>query len=92
MSRTAARESTDPEWLESRVDPYRDELLRDGGPDLDEVLALLPRPQGRAVFDEAVIASNIERVEKVVAVKTGHAFLDTSVKTGLAFIDATFQG
>ena len=92
MPRIAATDSTHSEWLSSRVDPYRDELLRNGAPDLDEVLALLPRPQGRAVFDEAVIASNIERIEKVATVKTGHAFLDLSVKTGLAFIDATFQG
>ena len=81
-----------PAWLASRVDPYRDALLRDGEPDLDEVLVLLTRTQGRAAFDEGVIASNIERIEKVVTVKTGHPFLDLSVKTGLAFIDATFQG
>ena len=51
-----------------------------------------PGPRAGPAFDEAVIASNIERIEKVVTVKTGHAFLDLSVKTGLAFIDATFQG
>jgi hypothetical protein len=92
MSCATAGRCADPGWLESRVDPYRDRLLRDGSPDLDEVLALLPRPQGRAAFDEAVIAPNIERVERAVTVETGHPFLDASVKTGLAAIDATFQG
>lgn len=92
MPRIAAQDCPHPEWLSSRVDPYRDELLRGGEPDMDQVLALLPRPQGREVFDGAVIASNIERIEKAVTVRTGHPFLDLSVKTGLAFIDATFQG
>jgi hypothetical protein len=92
MTDSGLREDARPEWLGSRVDPYRDALLARGEPDLDEVLGLLPRPQGRAAFDGAVIASNIERQGRVVTVQTGHPFLDRSVKTGLASIDATFQG
>jgi len=92
MAHPEAADSTRAQWLESLVDPYRAALLRDGGPDLDRVLTLLPRSRWPAAFDEAVIASNIERIEKAVTVRTGHAFLDLSVKTGLAFIDATFQG
>ncbi len=92
MPHAEATEPVRPEWLSSPLDPFRCELLRDGGPRLDEVLALLPRTSGRPAFDEATIASCMERIEEAVTVGSGHPFLDLSVKTGLAFIDATFRG
>lgn len=79
-------------WRESMEDPYREELLADGPPDLDKILTLLPRPKVEPVFDSEVIAGNIERLVTTPEVDTGHPFLDLSIKTGLAFIDATFQG
>ena len=92
MDEALPHDSTRPEWLASHADPYRSALLRDGTPDLDEVLGLLPRTDGPAAFGAEVIASGIERVERSVRVTSGHPFLDLSVKTGLAFIDATFEG
>ena len=80
------------EWRESMVDPYREALLAGGAPDLDRVLELFPRPKVDPAFDSQVIAGNIERLETVPTVDTGHPFLDLSIKTGLAFVDATFQG
>jgi hypothetical protein len=81
-----------PEWLASRADPYRAVLLRDGTPDLDEVLGLLPGTQSEPVFEAGAIARGVEGISRTVSVNSGHPFLDLSVVTGLAFIDATFQG
>ena len=53
---------------------------------------MYPRPQVESPFDPVVIHANIERLQTVPEVDTGHPYLDLSVKTGLAFIDATFQG
>jgi hypothetical protein len=63
-----------------------------GQPDLDQILALFPRPSGKPAFDPQVIAENIKRLQTAPPVNTGHPFLDLSVKTGLAHIDATFRG
>jgi len=80
------------EWLAALRDPVRSHALRNGKPDLDEILKLFPRLSGEPAFDAEVIASSIDRLETTPEVDTGHPFLDRSVKTGLAFIDATFQG
>jgi hypothetical protein len=77
-------------WQHLLSDPVRESCGTP--PDLERILALYPRLQGAPAFDEKLIASNIERLQTVPAVDTGHSFLDLSVKTGLAFIDATFQG
>lgn len=78
-------------WLGCLADPYRDDMLRAGRPDLDALSALLPRAQGEPAFDPERVQSNIERLEARVKVDAGHPLLDRSVKTGLALIDATFQ-
>ncbi|HNY80721.1 MAG: hypothetical protein RBS72_09280 [Sedimentisphaerales bacterium] len=84
--------SHDPQadWLRLRRDPVYGMIS--GGPDLDHILSLFPRPRGEAAFDAALIAENIEKLRTRPAVDTGHPFLDLSVKTALAHIDATFQG
>lgn len=82
-----------PQWKESRTDPVREDLVAKGeSPSLDFVRILFPPTTGAPAFDRNVIQGNIERLETVPEVRTGHPFLDLSVKTGLAFIDATFQG
>jgi len=81
------------EWKESRSDPVRERLVAQGdAPNLDTIRNLFPPTSGDAAFDQNVIKGNIERLETVPEVNTGHPFLDLSVKTGLACIDATFQG
>lgn len=79
-------------WLGSSVDPVLAQLGKNRPPDLDDILALFPRPTGEPAFDPALIASNVERLETSPGVDTGHPFLDLSVKVGLAHVDATFQG
>ncbi len=88
MDETAAK----PEWMEALRDPLRAHALRNGRPDLDEILGLLARPAGEPAFDVEVIAASVARLRTTPGVNTGHPLLDLSVKTGLAFIDATFQG
>ncbi|MBC8472891.1 MAG: hypothetical protein H8D56_25800 [Planctomycetes bacterium] len=80
------------EWREAFEDPFREELLASGAPDLDKVLSLLPRPTVQQGIDPNVINGNIERLETNPEVNLGHPLIDLSVKTGLAHIDATFQG
>lgn len=80
------------EWRRAFEDPFRDELLASGAPDLDKVLSLLPRPSVQYGIDPNVINGNIERLETNPEVDLGHPLLNLSVKTGLAHIDATFQG
>lgn len=81
------------DWKEHRSDPVRERLAaQEDAPNLDTIRSLFPPTSGDAAFDQRVIESNIERLETVPEVNTGHPFLDLSVKTGLAFIDATFQG
>ncbi|MBI4025209.1 MAG: hypothetical protein HY360_09535 [Verrucomicrobia bacterium] len=81
------------QWREARQDPYRDELLANGPPDLDKMATLFERPTivGHG-FDPDVIHGNIERLVTCPEINLGHPLLDLSVKTGLAHIDATFQG
>ncbi len=52
--------SHDPQanWLRLHRDPVYGMIS--GGPDLDHILSLFPRPQGEAAFDAAAIAENIE--------------------------------
>jgi len=77
-------------WQRMLKDPVYD-LLK-GTPDLDQILGLFPRPQGRAAFDPRVIQTNISNLKTVPDINTGHPFLDLSIKTSLAYVDATFQG
>ena len=77
-------------WQRMMKDPVYD-LLK-GKPDLDQILGLFPRQQGRAAFDTRVIQANIKKLKTVPDINTGHPFLDLSIKTSLAHIDATFQG
>src|ERR1035437_10365635 len=72
------------------IDPVYD--MFKGVPDLDHILGLFPRPNGKAAFDPRVIQANIKRLKTTPEINTGHPFLDLSIKTGLAHIDATFQG
>ena len=92
MDDLTARMAARPEWLSARQDPVRAQALRNGAPNLDEILKLFPHPAGEPAFDAEVIASSIARLQTTPEIDTGHPFLDLSVKTGLAFIDATFQG
>ncbi|MCL5998879.1 MAG: hypothetical protein M1546_22895 [Chloroflexi bacterium] len=93
MQEKASGAIVNPEWRQSLQDPVREGLLqRNEAPDLDSIRTLFPPTTGDAAFDKNVIAGNIERLQTIPTVDTGHAFLDLSVKTGLAFIDATFQG
>jgi len=77
-------------WQRMMKDPVYD-LLK-GTPDLEQILGLFPRPQGRPAFDPRVIQTNIKKLKTVPEINTGHPFLDQSIKTSLAHIDATFQG
>jgi len=77
-------------WLSMMKDPVYDILK--GVPDLDQILGLFPRQQGKAAFDPRVIQANIKKLKTTPEINTGHPFLDLSIKTGLAHIDATFQG
>jgi hypothetical protein len=77
-------------WQRMMKDPAYDMLK--GKPDLDRILGLFSRPQGRAAFDPRVIQANIKKLKTVPEINTGHLFLDMSIKTSLAHIDATFQG
>lgn len=81
------------EHRESLIDPFREELLATGTPNLDRMLSLFPRPTiiGHGI-DPDVIKGNIDRLQTDPEVDLGHPLLDLSVKTGLAHIDATFQG
>lgn len=93
MRKRQSGDCMNPEWLASKVDPVREEVLKSGiEPSLDAIRKLFPPTTGDAAFDPAVIKSKIERLVTTPEVNTGHPFLDLSVKTGLAFIDATFQG
>jgi hypothetical protein len=88
-----AEDCLNPEWKQSRTDPVREELAAKGqSPTLDFVRSLFPPTTGEPAFDRTVIKGNIERLETVPEVRTGHPYLDLAVKTGLASIDATFQG
>ena len=71
-------------------DPVYDMLK--GRPDLDQILGLFPRQQGKAAFDHRVIQSNIKKLNTSPSINTGHQLLDLSIKISLAHIDATFQG
>ena len=77
-------------WQRMMKDPVYDMLK--GKPDLDQILGLFPRQQGKAAFDPRVIQANIKKLKTTPEINTGHPFLDLSIKTGLAHIDATFQG
>jgi hypothetical protein len=83
-------DSPTEKWQGMMKDPVYDMLK--GQPDLDQILGLFPRQQGKAAFDPRVIQSNIKKLKTVPAVNTGHPLLDLSVKISLAHIDATFQG
>jgi len=79
--------------MTSLSDPVRDTLRVDKRqPDLDLIRGLRGPTAGEPAFDPALIRGNVERLERVLDVKTGHPFLDLSVKVGLAHVDATFQG
>jgi hypothetical protein len=77
-------------WQRLMKDPVYDMLK--GKPDLDQILGMFPKQQGKAAFDPRVIQTNIKKLKTVPEINTGHPFLDLSIKTGLAHIDATFQG
>lgn len=77
-------------WQKMLKDPVSDILK--GQPDLDQILRLFPRQQGKAAFDPRVIQTNIQKLKTVPVINTGHSFLDLSIITSLAYIDATFQG
>src|SRR5688500_1211114 len=79
-------------WRRRMEDPIREELLAEEPPDLEKMLAFMPRPMMQPGIDPGIIKSNIERLETEPQVNLGHPLLDLSVKTGLAHIDATFQG
>ncbi len=77
-------------WQRMMKDPVYSMLK--GKPDLDQILGLFPRPQGKPAMDPRVIRENIKMLKTIPEVNTGHPFLDLSIKTSLAHIDATFQG
>jgi len=77
-------------WQRMMKDPAYDMIK--GKPDLDQILGLFPRPQGKPAIDPRVIQANIKKLKTHPQINTGHPFLDLSIKTGLAHIDATFQG
>jgi len=77
-------------WQRMMKDPAYEIL--NGKPDLNRILGLFTRPQGRAAFDARVIQTNLKKLKTVPEINTGLPFLDLSIKTGLAYIDATFQG
>ncbi len=87
-------EDMNDDQLEKRLrmmkDPVYDMLK--GKPDLDQILNLFQRPEGKPAFDYRVIQANIKKLKTVPEVDTGHPFLDLSVRSALAHIDATFQG
>jgi hypothetical protein len=77
-------------WQRMMKDPVYSMLK--GKPDLDQILGLFPRPQGKPAIDPRVIQANIKKLKTSPEINTGHPFLDLSIKTSLAHIDATFQG
>ncbi|HOI79657.1 MAG TPA: hypothetical protein PLI30_08640 [Petrimonas sp.] len=77
-------------WQRMMKDPAYEML--NGKPDLDRILGLFPRPQGKPAIDPRVIQANVKKLKTVPEINTGHPYLDLSIKTGLAHIDATFQG
>jgi hypothetical protein len=77
-------------WQRMMKDPVYNMLK--GKPDLDQILGLFPRPQGKPAIDPRVIQANIKKLKTSPEINTGHPFLDLSIKTSLAHIDATFQG
>ncbi|NOY96770.1 MAG: hypothetical protein GXO81_10450 [Chlorobi bacterium] len=77
-------------WLKMKEDPVYS--LFKNEPNLDQILKLYPRPQGKAAFDPNEINLNVEKLKTFPQVNTGHPFLDRSIKVGLAHIDATFKG
>ncbi len=77
-------------WQTMMKDPVYDMIKEK--PDLDIILGLFPRPEGKAAFDPRVIQENLKKLKTTPEINTGHQFLDLSIKTGLAHIDATFQG
>ncbi len=90
-----AAEKTPPgqtvaDWQAMRHDPVW--KMFSGKPDLDAILGLFPRTTGQPAFDPGLIAENVQHLQTIPAVNTGHPFLDLSVKVGLAHIEATFQG
>ena len=72
------------EWRRALEDPFREDLLAAGAPDLDRALSLLPRPTIQPGVNPALVEANIERLETHPRIDLGHPFLDLSVKTGLA--------
>jgi hypothetical protein len=77
-------------WQRMMKDPVYDML--NGKPELDHILGLFLRPQGKPAIDPRVIQTNIKNLKTIPEINTGHPFLDLSIKTSLAHIDATFQG
>ena len=50
----------------SSVDPYREQLLKNGPPSLDAVLALLPRISGPPAFDEGAVGARAAQLQTII--------------------------
>ena len=80
MNETPAAIIATSAWLSSLDDPVRVETPGSGGPNLDVILKLFPRPAGEPAFDANVIASSIERLHTSFWTKSTPASRPTRAK------------